>query len=121
MKDVPITEWQLDEQGRRYRMRGDSREYATVITTTRGTFYWDDLQNLPPEEEKTREKISLGTCPFKKRLPCNKGCVFYGDAGCMEPPPGKEGRCPLSGYPCDQECMLYSDDGCKILRKWRKA
>ncbi len=122
MKEVSVTGWQIDDQGRRYRMVGDCKEFATVITTTRGTFYQDDLDKIPPQEkEEVKKQAPLGTCPFKKRLRCSRDCVFFSAAGCMESPPGNSGKCPLSGYPCDQECMLYSDDGCKILRKWRKA
>ena len=129
-KEITVGDWQVDETGRRYRKVGDCIEYAMQITTTHGTMYADELQNLNkhlqeqpapvPEKPKTIDKL----CPLKAfkggmNVKCDVNCTFYNGTGCRfggaDPEritDTKNKNCPFVGK-CSDGCALYQS-GCTI-------
>ena len=125
-QEPTIGAWQYDNQGRRYRMVGNCKEYATVITTTHGTMYADDLakynkrvvEQPVPEKPKAIEKL----CPvkaFRNNIHgnCDANCAFYNGSGCrfgvLEPEhttDTKNKYCPFM-HKCIDTCALYRS-GC---------
>lgn len=120
--------WQYDEQGRKYRMVGNCKEYATVITTTHGDVYADELkehqkrwqeetmQQPKPEKPKHIDKM----CPFKNfhgdmALNCVSDCAFY-EAGCKfasaDQRQTKDKICPFMRK-CSDKCAMYNN-GCTM-------
>lgn len=115
-----IGEWQTDENGRRFRRVGNSIEYATRITTTRGTYYEDDvkagiLKKVAPADPQEAAPQTRKCCPFKKGLNpvCSDRCVFYSADGCAfkgDSGVETEGRyCPFTNGPCKDTCALYEN------------
>lgn len=128
-EEIVTGNWQIDETGRRYRMVGNCKEYATVITTTHGDVYADELkehqkrwqeeemkQRQKPEKPKHIDKL----CPFKNFhrdmiVNCVSDCAFYKD-GCSlanaDPRQTKDKICPFMRK-CSDRCAFYKD-GCTM-------
>lgn len=119
-----IGEWQIDKDGRKFRKVGNSIEYATRITTTRGTYYEDDIKagilskDTPADPQEAAPKTRTN-CPFKKGVKpaCSDECAFYRGSGCAfkgDSGVKTEGRyCPFTNGPCMDTCALYAN-GCTL-------
>lgn len=113
-----MNDWQVDKDGRRFRMIGEScREYEGDILTTVGTFSEGHVPKIVRTETSVPvEQVRF--CPFTSmRNDCRKNCVFRACDGCgigrgIE---AKEGLCPFTRISCTKDCALYHD-GC-VLRK----
>lgn len=124
-----MTEWQIDEQGRRFRMIGNVKEYEMTVHV--------DGMEIPESElaeynERKRAAAAptpapaptAESCPFAGGLAgdCNKRCALWTAHGCslaflVERAPSVDtvGRkCPFSNYPCTERCALYQQHGCVL-------
>lgn len=127
-QEPTIGAWQYDETGRKYRMVGDNKEYAMVLTTTHGDVYMDELKEhqkrwreetmQEPKTEKPKHIDKM--CPFKSfhgdmALNCVSDCAFY-EAGCSlanaDPRQTKDKICPFMRK-CSDRCAFYKD-GCTM-------
>ena len=128
-------EWQYDEWGRKFRKVGNSIEYATILETTHGSVYADELEAHQErwkqedekriKEQKHSKEILQKICPFKigkhgVYVNCNSDCVLYDDSACiltitdMNPTKDTKDRyCPISGR-CKEKCAMYAH-GCKLI------
>ena len=139
MKDRQIEdhnpgEWELDEWGKRFRRVGNCIEYATIIETTDGAFYEDELieyQKRKKQQEEQRLKEIRHfvkkpmSCPFKMgrhdlNVNCVSDCVFYDGSKCTfskanedqgRDPKGK--YCPITSK-CREDCAFYNG-GCSLI------
>lgn len=128
-------EWQRDEWGKRFRRVGNCIEYATIIETTDGPFYEDELREYQKrkkqqEEQRLKELQSrsvqeqIRICPFKASrneidTKCKPDCAFYDDSACVftrtdrKPSKDTKGRyCPI-GRNCHTDCAMYNN-GCVL-------
>ena len=128
-QEPTIGAWQYDETGCKYRMVGNCKEYATVITTTHGDVYADELnehqKRWQEEEMKRSQKHEMPKhidklCPFKyfhrdMTVNCVSDCAFYKD-GCSlanaDPRQTKDKYCPFMSK-CSDRCAFYKD-GCTM-------
>ena len=109
-------EWQVDEQGHRFRyIAPGCREYEKQVTTTFGTFGESTLKGMVrPEQSEPEPAKPPAMCPFARTMrgTCVEGCSRYSEEGCgivvgMPPRPGK--RCPLPGKQiCAKDCALWT-------------
>ena len=130
-EDAIIGKWQYDEHGKKFRMVGNTKEYAPVITTTVGTMYRDEaaerlrrIKEDSDRKEPKAEKKPQRDCPFKLcrnglNNKCDTECVFFEDTACIfakadtSPTMDTQGRyCPIART-CRTNCALY-DHGCKL-------
>lgn len=128
-QEPTIGAWQYDETGRKYRMVGNCKEYATVITTTHGDVYLDELKEYQKrwqEDEKKRSqnpempKSTDKLCPIKRFrgdmiVKCVSDCAFY-ETECSlanaDPRQTKDKYCPFMSK-CSDRCALYQS-GCTM-------
>ena len=131
------SEWQVDEQGRRFRMIGNVKEYEPTIRIDGIEIPQSDLaayherkkaaEAARKEAEKKAQAVRPAPqfCPFNSglRTECNgEKCALYLD-GCTlarltDRPAAKatEGlQCPICryNYNCRTDCTLY-ENGCKL-------
>lgn len=124
---MTVTDWQIDEQGRRYRMIGKNcKEYEMIYEINGFSVPESQLAEFTAnkKENKPDEVIQpqpMKSCPVRKGLntDCIRDCALYSDAGCRlvtktirQETTGKS--CPFSGRKCNENCMLHSDSGCMI-------
>lgn len=128
-----MSEWMMDENGRRYRLIGNGcREYepeisihGIMVPVSQADAVREQIREAEEKARKEKAELEarlsrLGSCPFTKgmRIQCRTQCAFYSEDGCMKNPDAKGRRCPISNYVCAEECMLY-DNGCQIIKKMR--
>ena len=129
-----MDEWLTDEFGKRYRMRGNVREYEMQITVGGGITIPESqldaynrmkVETAEREREERRKAAPLKACPFKSSLSaaCRADCMLRTEHGCsivflvdrapLEAQPA--GRsCPFNPYMCRGEgCELWSG-GCVL-------
>lgn len=131
MLKVNVGEWEVGDDGRRFRRIGKTMiEHEPEISiggvsvpVSMADHYRQKLKESEErarreEEELLKKKKSLGSCPFKRGLECSIQCAFYSDLGCMKSAETKGRSCPMAVYKCSENCMLY-EDGCQFIKKWR--
>lgn len=121
-REIDVGAWQVDKQGRRFRMIGNVKEFETQMIMSCGSVVpisqIDKVQKSCEVDQIHEAEPVLGYCPIKKNhVRCDSKCAFY-DNGCMKSTQTQGKRCPLSNTICDKSCMLF-DDECQILKKWR--
>ena len=133
MKSPEISDWETDQQGRRFRKIGGCIEYEPEISVNGVMIPVSQAdavrKRMKEDEERARKERAeaeaklnkLGSCPFSKGMSskCRIQCAFYSEEGCMKSPETKGRRCPISNYGCSEDCMLY-DNGCQLIKKWRE-
>lgn len=131
MKSPEISDWEIDQNGRRFRTIGSCIEYEPEVTVNGFMVPASQAKavrkQMKEAEEKTRQdraeveakQKKLGSCPFSRgmKAKCKIQCAFYSEEGCMKSPETKGRRCPISNYGCDEDCMLY-ENGCRFIKKW---
>ena len=122
-READIGEWQIDKNGRRFRMIGNIKEHEPEISV-HGVMIpisqADTVRKNCENKQITEAEPVLGFCPLRAsrvHIRCEPGCAFY-DNGCMKSTQTLGKRCPLSNQICTESCMLY-DGECQILKKWR--
>ena len=133
------SEWQVDENGKRYRMVGNIVEYApTIHTAYSGTVYLDNLPEINrrrqereeqqrKQENEARAAAETGrVCPFKEgrnqlHTKCEKSCIFYADTACvfasMDAQPTRDTKdmdCLITRKRCGEVCAMYHH-GCTLI------
>ena len=133
------SEWQVDENGKRYRMVGSIKEFAPTIQTAHsGTVYVDDLPEInrrrkereAQELKQRHEAIAAAetgrVCPFKEgrnqpHTKCEKLCSFYADTACvfasMDIQPMRDTKdmdCIIARKRCGEACAMYNH-GCTLI------
>lgn len=134
-ENIELSGWKVDENGRRYRMVGNTKEYEMMVSI--------DGHEIPASmvneyHERKREALSKKTapapiiapstedkrCPFRVskngiKTACDKDCAFYRD-GCIFTKIGivpqtdtKGAYCPMARI-CTESCMMY-DHGCRLI------
>ncbi len=127
-----MSDWQVDEHGRYYRIGAFGEiEYRMRVKTSTGSRWEDETisaeqiekerqQRLQAIQTKTAEKTGK-ICPYKKlkgiSFQCMTTCALYSD-GCQlrraEAIPNTLNRnCPIAGGICDSRCAMY-DGGCRF-------
>lgn len=130
-KAEPHDEWQTDENGRRFRMMGNVKEYEMMIRIdgieipqSQLSAYNERKKKLKEQQPKEKPVYFTGkVCPFKMgrnsmRTACNRECAFF-DNGCIiakterKPPRETKGAyCPITRT-CKDSCALYNN-GCTL-------
>lgn len=114
--------WKTDEDGRKYRLFGSSKEYAPEYVFSSGYY---EKEHETPKAPQTQETLYTGKqCPVKKgtHRECVKDCPLYGVTACIMTAPvevpekdTKGGYCPIRGRNCGEECALYIK-GCGLRK-----
>ena len=120
-----MSEWKVDEQGKRYRMVGGLKEYEAIIVTSRGNIPESQFEAVTRQaraaEKAAREqelklqmedtaKCSGKVCPLRSGNSCKPDCALLGDSGCTYTcpsiSPGKV--CPHAGFgACTASCGAF--------------
>lgn len=121
-----MSEWQIDEHGKRYRDIGRGcREYETVVCTSYGNIPESQLAEATRQaqaaEKAARERelkrrmedaarVSGKVCPLRSGNSCKPDCALLGDSGCTytcpSTSPGK--ACPHPGVgTCSAACGAF--------------
>lgn len=120
-----MSEWEVDEQGKRYRMVGKIKEYEPIICTSFGNIPESQLEEATrsvraaEKAERERElkrqmddaaRCSGKVCPLRKCNNCRPDCALLGDSGCTyicpSTSPGK--YCPHAGVgACTASCGAF--------------
>ena len=133
-KEPEISEWQTDEQGRKYRMIGGVKEYEMMIRIDGIEIPQSELADYHERKRAAAQARAEAeknkpappprkVCPFASGLTteCDgencalylNGCTLAGD----EPPTkATEGlRCPFNAYhTCRKDCALFNTTGCAL-------
>lgn len=138
-REEPVPgEWEVDQNGRRFRRVGNCIEYAMTISTVgAGEVYADQLPEIQKhlkEQEEQRRKAEAAAlaaaqtgkdCPFKigrndLKCSCEKSCAFYADTACifarMDRPATKDTKdmdCIIARK-CNERCAMYNH-GCTLI------
>ena len=138
-REEPVPgEWEVDQNGRRFRRVGNCIEYAMTINTVgAGEVYADllpEIQKHLKEQEEQRRKAEAAAlaaaqtgkdCPFKigrndLKCSCEKSCAFYQDTACifarMDRPATKDTKdmdCIIARK-CNERCAMYNH-GCTLI------
>lgn len=137
-KDIPEGEWQVDQNGKRFRKVGNIIEHEMEIVTTCGRVREGNLKNTLDKaredqrkryeaEKRQRELENPIICPFKAMRSCvivacdRENCAMYIGERCglrgEEAPRDTKGlKCPYSSTRCDEKCGLYNR-GCTKLNR----
>lgn len=131
-------EWQVDKDGKRYRMVGKVKEYEMTILIDGHEIPQSQLSEFHKRRNEEREKERLKrieevknrpeprNCPFDKASTCKREkCSIFVDDKCSiaiiadstqiklaEP---KKEKCPFTPYKCNEKCAIYNS-GCGIVR-----
>ena len=114
-------QWQIDEQGRKYRHIGNIKEYAQERHFA-NSCAGQALERKAREAEQA--KLTGKSCPFKGAAfsKCLTDCALYGKTACAltmkETPPDKDtsgGNCPIYRRQCNEKCALYFN-GCGLIK-----
>lgn len=131
-------EWQVDKDGKRYRMVGKVKEYEMTILIDGHEIPQSQLSEFHKRRNEEREKERLKrieevknmpeprNCPFDKASTCKREkCGIFFDGKCSiaiiadstqiklaEP---KKEKCPFTPYKCNEKCAIYNS-GCGIVR-----
>ena len=129
-----MDEWLTDDSGKRYRMRGNVREYEMMITVGGGisipesqlsAYNRGKAEAAEREREQQRKAVPLKACPFKTGAnpSCRADCALRTAHGCSivflvdrAPTAAQaEGRsCPFNPYMCrGAGCELWRG-GCAL-------
>ena len=127
-----MDEWLVDETGKRYRMRGNIKEYEMMVTVGDGISIPESRlaeynrmkeKNAERQREDQRPAATMKSCPFKNGInaTCRADCMLWTPHGCSiiylvghAPKMARtEGRsCPFNPYMCKgANCELWSN-GC---------
>lgn len=132
-KTVP-GEWETDEQGRRFRMFGNVKEYEMTVRINGidvPQSEVDDFHRRAKEAEaereaKTEPPKTAKLCPFMLgrnalEAHCKRDCAFFCGNSCSlavtltKPSHDTQGLdCPISARSCNPVCALYAG-GCKFI------
>jgi hypothetical protein len=128
MKDPEIKEWEIGEDGRRFRRIGSCIEHepeisinGVMIPVSEADAYRERVRDIEKRAQTERARAQekqkrLGVCPFSSNHNCRENCAFYSEEGCMKSPETLGRHCPISNYNCRENCMLY-DNGCQLIKR----
>ena len=126
-------EWQYDEHGKKYRMAGNTKEYAPTVLINGIEVYQDEVDEFHRRNEEARkaqmqqqnkiiqQNTTGKTCPFhvSASFPpeCKTICGLYRATGCAQKrtkaaQDTKDRPCPFLRV-CTPQCALY-DHGCTL-------
>lgn len=128
-----MTEWLIDEYGKKYRWEGKCKAYEGVIQTTYGAIpesQYDDFikrkseadkEALRKRQEESRAYNARPSCPLIQGLDrhCKADkCAMYKADKCMlktglKPIDTKGKFCPISNKACETTCTFY-ENGCLV-------
>ena len=127
--ELEVGEWQIDEQGRRFRRIGKyGKEFAPQLLTTFGMLDADIAASVLAErqgqktasQEPEKQKCH---CPFSQAMDTScsgEQCALYASDGCSLAALGDNATndtagksCPLNGFKsvCRSSCVFYKN-GC---------
>ena len=135
-KEPEVSEWQIDEQGRSYRMIGGAKEYEMMVHVDGIEIPQSQLTDYNARKKAAEQARAEATsnkpappanrfCPFKSGLKTDcerENCALYLN-GCTlaqlsDEPPAKatEGMsCPFNAYHiCRKDCALFNNNGCAL-------
>lgn len=131
--ELEVGEWQIDEQGRRFRRIGKyGKEFAPQLLTTFGMLDADIAASVLAAERQGQKTTAQEpekpkyTCPFRSGMKTDctgEQCALYASDGCSLAALGDNATtndtagksCPLNGFKsvCRSSCVLYSG-GCTL-------
>ncbi len=124
-----MSEWQMDGNGRRYRMIGNIKEYEMTVNGIPVSELAEHNRRIKEQRQLDTVTEAPGNCPFRTGLNTSctlEKCAFYTD-GCLlaKYAPAKDTaglQCPLTKghYICSSRCSLYSG-GCALTGLMKKG
>ena len=116
---TPPGEWEVDENGRRFRYDGRCIEYETQVFTSHGTLTQRQLDAMNARE-KEKPAFTYTPTPPPKSCPLKGGpgflcskedCAWYTETGCAQtcPHPAAGRKCPHTNAKCTYTCALRKD------------
>jgi hypothetical protein len=132
-KETPPSEWQTDENGRRFRWEGNIKSYEMMVSIG-GTMVPESQveefnarnkaaieARVKADQEAARRAPHRGRCPFSSGIvqTCTDKCALCTPDGCglvhRKAPGATAGKsCPFSAYSCTTDCELYNN-GCRLV------